>query len=100
MFLTVCAPRYGIRQGKFVLDLVIDRARDTEPTTISQALQACSDIHPVPINPLTLDDDITHVDANTIFHLAVIRKRSISDAEFALNRNGAPHGIHRTGKLR
>ena len=89
-----------IPQSQPGLDLVIHGPGDAEAPCLGQALEARRDVDPIPIDPFSLGNDIPQVDANAKFHATVREQLSISGFEFALDSDGALHGLHHTGKLR
>jgi hypothetical protein len=61
-----------VAQSQLVLDVVIDRARDTDATREGEAFQSRSNIHPIAVQSFPLDNHIAQVDANAKVHLAML----------------------------
>ena len=87
-------------QRQLILYLVVTRAREANPARLSQAPYPGSDVDPVTVDPFSLDDHVTEVDANTELHPARSRQISIFALELLLDGNGSLHGINDAGKLR
>ena len=82
-----------------VFDGIVDCPRDTYLPSLSQALHSRRDIHPVPVNSVSLFKDISQVDADPELHPTVLRQLGVSLGQLPLDLHGAVHRIHHAGKL-
>ena len=64
-------------QRQLVLDLIVDRAGDADPTGNREAFQPRGDVDPIPIESLAFDDHIAQVDANAKLHLPMVRQLGV-----------------------
>jgi hypothetical protein len=71
-------PQILIAKRHFVLDLIVYRSRNTNPTRLGQPLQPCGDVNAVTIEPCAFDDHIAHVEADAIVHLALVGQLQVS----------------------
>jgi hypothetical protein len=85
-------PQGLVGQRQFILDVLIDRARNANTPWLGQALQPCGNVDAVAVEPFPLYDHIAQVDANTKLHLTVFRQLGIFRLECVLNLDRAAHG--------
>ena len=86
-------------QRKFVLDMIVDRARDADTTGNREAFQSRGDVDPIAIESFTFHDHIAQIDANAKLHLPMFRQLGVLLFECVLNFHCAAHRIHHTGEL-
>lgn len=89
-----------IIERQLVLHLVVHRPRNEDPSHIGQSLQPCCNIHPVPVEVLSLGNYIPNVNSDAKRHLTFCWQLGILGFECLLDLNCALHGINDTGKLR
>src|SRR4029453_11678075 len=86
-------------ERQLVRNLVTQRARDTDAAAFGKPLDPGRDVHPVPVDSVTLNNHLAEIDTNPELHAAVNRQGSVSRGEFLLDTDGALDGGHHAGKL-
>src|SRR5262249_32136075 len=86
-------------QREFVLDLIVDAARDAYASRVGDRLDARRDVDSVPQQIATLDDDVAQVDADAKPHARGLRQMLVACTQRGLNFRRAPNSLHRGRKL-
>jgi hypothetical protein len=76
-------------EGDFVLDLVVDIARDADPTRRGQLLEARGDVDATAVDIVALNDDVADVDADPEGDAPVVRHLDLALGDTLLDRGGA-----------
>jgi hypothetical protein len=79
--------------------LVAHDGCDTKAAGLSQRLQAGCDVHPIAMDVLTIDDDVTHVDADPKLNSPLGWYTGIAMDHSPLHFDRAAHSINNAGKL-
>jgi hypothetical protein len=77
----------------------VDETRHTDFAWAGETLQASSDIDPVPIEVITLNDYVTHVDAYAELNPAIIRSFGKATSHRFLHVDGMLDSVDRTGEF-
>src|SRR5215471_14945945 len=87
-----------IEKREFVLDLVVDCARNADAARLGETFQPRSDIDPVAVNLFALDHHIAEIDADAKLHPARWRHLSVLGLECSLDRHGAMNCVDYAGE--
>jgi hypothetical protein len=88
-----------VLQGQFILDLVVNRAREEHPAWVGQPLQPGGHIDPITVDLFAIDHHIAHVQADAKLHAAVRQQCGILGFQCVLDCHRALHGIDRAREL-
>ncbi len=88
-----------VLEGKLVLDLIVGRTGHADPTGLGQALHPGRDIHPVPVESITLDDHVAEADPDPEFHPARLRQLGVPGPEILLDFDRGLNGVHDAAEL-
>src|ERR1019366_3704795 len=81
------------------LGVLLHAARYADPIRLGQALQTRRYIHAIAKNIVTVDDDVTNVDAHAELDPLLLRHVGVALDHTALHLEGATHCVHHTGKF-
>src|SRR5262245_29097569 len=86
-------------KSKFVLYLVVYDARDQDAAGIGQCFQPCCDVNAVPINVVTIDDNIANIDADPELNAIFRRDFAVAVKHATLNVDSAAHCVDDADKF-
>lgn len=81
-------------------DLIVHHARHADSTDLREALDPGGDVHVVPIDLLTLDQDLAQVDTDAKLHPPLLGKLRIPGGQVLLEHHGALDRVDNTAELR
>jgi hypothetical protein len=84
-----------IAADQLVLDLLVDAARDVDPSGLGHVLQPCRDIDPIAVDIVRIDDDIAQIHPDTVPDPLLRRQRGVSSRHRLLDDDGTAHGLER-----
>jgi hypothetical protein len=81
---------------EFILDLLIDAARDIKVPRVGNSLKARCNVNTLSVNIVTLNDYVAKMDTDPIENPLFPRKRCVTPNHALLNNDGAADGFDRT----
>jgi hypothetical protein len=86
--------------GQLAFDVLVDRPGDRDATGIRERFEPCSDVHPVPGDPIAFHDDVAEIDADAEGHATLRREPGVAGFQLALDVHAAGDGVHDACELR
>src|SRR5262249_40268059 len=83
----------------FVAHLVADNPADADPARFRERLQPSRNVHPIAVDIVVLDNDITEVDPDAELDPLLWRDSCIALSHPSLDLHPAAHRIHHAGKF-
>src|SRR5215475_13983672 len=72
---------------------------DEHPSGVRESFETRRDVDPVAVNTISVDENVTQMDANAELHAAILRDVFIARRQASLQRDGAANGLDGAGEF-